>query len=107
VNDGIQGPDHNKREDRNTYLDSCTRFCISNPSPVARCTLPTIANLRHLARGTHFVASNGEVVRFPKQCRAKAPPRIVISNTQDMDKVCETENSRLRDFLKRVGLEVN
>ena len=75
---------------------------VKNPTALARCTVPSIVNLRKIARGTHFVDSEGLMMAFPK--RFKRGNSSTILGRADADVVDEDENRKLAEFLREQGL---
>ena len=110
VNDGDQrligGNWERDSAEYKAYLTSCTRINITNPKALARCNLPSISNLRKIARRTHFVASTGEVIKFPGNYRwaSRSVVEPHISKTMGMDDVKQDADSSLRAFLKQSGI---
>ena len=88
------------------YVSSCTRINLSNPRAVAGCNLPSIANLRKIARRSHFVATTGDVIKLPGNYRwanqgAKTP---FISKTENMDEIKHDADESLKAFLRQSGI---
>ena len=85
------------------FVNTCSRVMVHNPLAIAKMRLPSVPNLRKLAKGTHFVASNGELLQYPaKIVRPKF--KIALSDTDGADVEIETANERLRKFLEDEGL---
>ena len=85
------------------YTSTCSRLMINNPVAIAAMNMPNIPNLRKLARNTHFVSTDGNVLPFPG-AMARFTRSGFVSDTAGCDNEVENENSRLRKFLENAGL---
>ena len=110
VNDGDQTIQKENKDELRKYLNSCTRINVENPRALALCALPTIANLRKIAKRTHIVARSGELVKTPSMrgrgSRPVGPSRYTpfIADNAEADKVTDDACDRLREFLINNGL---
>ena len=109
INDGDKTISKEDKEDLRKYLNTCTRINVENPRALALCKLPTIPNLRRIARRTHIVGRAGQLVKIPSRHNNRHHNRyrpFVAQNT-DADKEDQSASDRLREFLKNNGLVDN
>ena len=77
---------------------------MSNPRALTRLAIPSIANLRELAKGTHFVGQEGQIRILPKRFRSN--PKYYASSVNDggnLEAEAEGANERLTELLKQLA----
>ena len=99
VNDGTEA----LKEDERKFQDSCTRIMVQDPQGLSMCRLPSIVNLRRIARGTHFVTMSGNMMKFPKRFTNRS--YSTVQGSVDKDVVSNDENERLIEFLGKSGVD--
>ena len=109
INDG--DADIDPVNDVKKFKQSCTRIMPDNPTALAKLRLPSISNLRKIARGTHFVSSNGCLIKFPSSFKRRKAKKFgtnyggdEISDRPSLDEADETSDTRMRKFLMEQGL---
>ena len=84
------------------FFDSCTRYMPGNPLLLAVLKTPTVAKLRALAKGQHFVhPKDGTIVKFNENYKGKRVSRFIAP----MDNEAEF-NDEFSNFLSNHGLEL-
>ena len=104
INDGDDTIIRNVKEGLKKYTDSCSRIMVGNPRGLAKLGLPSIANLRKIARRTHFVSRDGLLICLPKAIADNDRSTKVVSNQANKDTDDKDANERLRVFLESRGL---
>ena len=105
INDGDAEVIQEHRLGSSKYLDTCSRIMVHNPIMLARCTNPSVSNLRKIARRTHFVAAQGDIYPFPASIRVRDRAVAAVSKFSDFDKVDKNADDTLAKFLNARGLQ--
>ena len=108
INDGDENLKGNLTDQRikKEYHKSCTHMRVCNPAYLSRCTIPSIQNLRKIARGTHFVTWAGNVCKFPQVMLPRAN-RYKSREVNDKNPANDDDNQanqNLINFLRAEGL---
>ena len=78
---------------------------VHNPISLARCTNPSIRNLRKIAKRTHFVAAQGDIYPLPATIRTRDRAVAVLSKFADFDKKDSNADDTLAKYLNARGLQ--
>ena len=100
LNDGDSTLDLNVPADRKAYMSTCTRYNVTFPRRLSLMREPSVANIRKLAKLSHILGPEGQMVKVPKGAKNYNLGKHTVATTPIPDP--ESDANRLAKYLAQL-----